>query len=154
MEKFAPIFLKLAIIGLGLLVLGICIFGLPQAIGSLSLGGYDPILIGLYVPAVPFFIALFYAVQLLACIESGKAFSKASVRAFRRIKYCAASIAGIFVMGLPYIFSVADQDDAPGVVALALVIICTSTVISVFAGLMQRLVQQAVTLKRENDLTV
>jgi hypothetical protein len=49
---------------------------------------------------------------------------------------------------------VANKDDAPGVLALALVIIIASAAVSVFAAVLQRLLQNAIAIKTENDLTV
>lgn len=154
MQKYAPLFLKSALAVLGTAVAAVCIFGIPNVIGSFSIGGYDPILIGLYIPAAVFFMAIYQAVKLLNLIERGKAFSLSSAYAFRTIKRCAAFIASVFVLSMPYIFQVADQDDAPGVVALGMVIIFLSLVIATFSGLLQRLVEQAVIIKNENDMTV
>lgn len=55
---------------------------------------------------------------------------------------------------MPYIYYAADRDDAPGVLAIALVIAFASLVIASAAGLFQRLLQNAVDIKSENDLTV
>jgi hypothetical protein len=55
---------------------------------------------------------------------------------------------------MPYIFYVADKDDAPGVAAIGFAIIGLSFVIAVAAAVFQRLLQNAVDIKSENDLTV
>jgi len=147
-------FLKGVIMLKGFAVLAICIFVLPRVIGSFDMGGYDPILVGMYVPAIPFFIALFQALKLLSYIDKDKAFSDLSAKSLKIIKYCAVVIGGLYAAGMPYVFYVADQDDAPGVVAIGLVIIFASFVIAVFAAVLQKLVQNALDIKAENDLTV
>ncbi len=154
MKHPSTLVLRAAIILIGTLVLAICVFGLPQAIGAFQVDGYDPVLIGLYVAAVPFFIALAMSMKLLSLIDQRRAFTLGSVRSFRSIKLCALTISGLFAIGMPYIFYVADKDDAPGVVAIALIIIVLSFVIGTFSALMQKLFQNAVDLKSENDLTV
>jgi len=146
--------LRLSILLIGMLILAICVFGIPTTVGSFQLGGYDPILLGLYIPAIPFFIALYQAMKILSYIETKRAFSLSSVNAFRVIKYSALANSGLFALGMPYIFYVADQDDAPGVIAIALSIIFLSLVICAFASVIQKLVQYAVEIKSENDLTV
>lgn len=148
--------LRGVIILLGLIVLGVCLLALPPAIRSEFRGDFDygPILVGLYVPAVPFFFALYQAYKLLGYIDYNKAFSKASVNALRNIKYCALIISALFAVGMPYIFYVADRDDAPGVALIGFVIIGASFVIATFAGVLQKLIQNAVEIKSENDLTV
>jgi hypothetical protein len=127
---------------------------LPAGIVSDKTGYYRPILLGLYVPAIPFFFALYQAIRLLGYIDRNNSFSELSVRAFRNIKYCALAISGLFAGGMPYIFYAADRDDAPGVILMGLVIIGASVVIATFSGLLQKLVQNAVDIKSENDLTV
>jgi len=154
MKQGSTIFLR-AVIGLiGLLVLAFCLLGLPYGIRTDLTGFYRPLLLGLYLPTVPFFIALYQAWKLLGYIDQNNAFTVSSVLAFKYIKYCAISIALLFSMGMPYIFYVADRDDAPGVVALGFVIIFASAVIATFAAVLQKLIQNAVDIKIENDLTV
>lgn len=158
MKLGSTTFLKGVIILIGTVVLALCIFALPQAIRAELRPGsdfdYGPILIGLYATAVPFFIGLYQAIKLLRQVDKNKAFTQKSVNLLKNIKYCALSISSMFTAGMPYIFYVADRDDAPGFVALGLVIIGASFVIATAAALFQRLFQSAVDIKAENDLTV
>lgn len=154
MNRGSTIFLR-GVIGLiGLFVLALCVFVLPQLIATDRVGYYRPIIIGLYVPAVPFFVALYEAWQLLDNIDRKQAFSLLSVRALRYIKFAALSISALFALGMPYIFYAADRDDAPGVLLIALIIAFASFVIATAAAVFQSLVQTAVDIKTENDLTV
>jgi uncharacterized membrane protein len=154
MKRQSTIFLRVVLSLLGATVLGICIFVLPGIIGSIELGGYDPILLGMYIPAIPFLIALYQAWKLLNYIDQNKAFSHTSVATLKNIKYCGIAIAALYAVGMPYIFHVADKDDAPGVVAIGLVIIGASIVIATFAEVLKKLLQDALEIKSENDLTV
>lgn len=146
-------FLRGVVILLGIIVLILCIFVLPLAITSGKADYYRPLLIGMYVPAIPFFIALYQALKLLGYIDQNKTFSNFSVHALKNIKYCGIAISALYAVGMPYIFLAAERD-APGVAALGLVIIFASSVIAVFAAVLQRLLQNAVDIKSENDLTV
>lgn len=154
MKQASTLFLRSAVFVIGLIVLAICVFTLPAGISSDETGDYRPILAGLYVAAIPFFVALYQTLKLLQYIDKNEAFSNLSVKALQVIKYCALVISGLFVAGLPYIYHVADKDDAPGVVAIALVITFASFVIATFAAILQKLVQNAMDIKNENDLTV
>lgn len=154
MKQGSTTLLRLTIFLLGLGALVIAVWPIPLAIMTDETGFYKPILIGMYFPAIPFFIALFQATKLLSYIDSNKAFSIASVKALKIIKYCAFVVSGLYTAGMPYIFYAADRDDAPGVVAIGLVIVGASFVLAVFAALLQRLVESAVDMKSENDLTV
>jgi hypothetical protein len=154
MKQGSTLILKGAVIFIGAIVLALCIFVLPRIIGSIDTGGYDPILLGMYVPAVPFFFALYQTLKLLSYIDKNKAFSEMSVKALKNIKYCALTISALYAAGMPYIFHVADKDDAPGVVAIALIIIFASLSVATFAAVLQRLLQDAIAIKSENELTV
>lgn len=154
MKQGSTFFLRAVVFILGGAVLATCIFALPPAIISDKVGGYRPILLGLYVTAIPFFVALHQALKLLSYIDSNTAFSTTSVHALQKITYCAIIISACFTAGMPYIYMVAELDDAPGVIAIALVIIAASVVIAVFAALLKKLLQNAIEIKSENDLTV
>ncbi len=152
MKRGSTLFLRSVIILIGLFVLVLCIIVLPA--GLMETDMYSPILAGLYLPAVPFFYALYQAILLLDRIDKNQAFSQPAVEALKRIKYCGAAISGIFALGMPYIFYTADKDDAPGVVLIGLVITFTALVVATAAAVFQRLLQNAVDIKSENDLTV
>ena len=150
-------FLRGVVAVLGLIVLAVYLFVLPPVITSeLTTNDFDygPLLLGLYVPAMPFFIALYQAMKLLGYIDKNQAFSELSVKALKNIKYCALAISMLFAAGMPYIFYLADRDDAPGVVAIGFVIIGASFVIATVTAIFQSLLQNAIDIKSENDLTV
>ncbi len=153
-KNSSTLFLRIVVITFAVIVLGLCVIVLPIGIATDATGLYRWILAGLYVPAIPFFYAIFKTMKLLGYIDRNMAFSEESVSTLKAIKNCGAIIAGLFAVGMPYIFYVADKDDAPGVVAIGLVIICASIVISVFAAVLQKLLKNALDIKAENDLTV
>lgn len=154
MGKSSTMFLRSVVILLGMAVLGICIFVLPLGIMTDNFGYYRPLLLGMYLPAVPFFFALYQSLKLLDYIDRNTAFSELSVKALKNIKYCAMMISALYVAGMPYIFFVGDKDDAPGVILVGLVIIFASLVVAVFAAVLQRLLGNIIEIKSENDLTV
>lgn len=147
-------FLRAVVYLIGAAVLGLCIFVLPVGIRAEDADGYRPILIGMYITAIPFFIALYQVLQLLRYIDQNKAFSELSVTALGYVKYCALVISGLYTAGLPYVYMVADRDDAPGVIALGLVFAFVPFVVAVFAAVLEKLLQNGLELKTENDLTV
>lgn len=156
MKKVSTNFLRLAIILIGISALAGCIFALPSGIKSEFEGDFDYgwIMLCMYLSAIPFFIALFQAMRLLSYIDKNKAFSKLSIKVLRNIKLCASIIALIYILSMPYIFYLGDKDDAPGVVAVGLIIIFACLVIATASAVFQRLFQNAVDIKSENDLTV
>lgn len=154
MKQVSTVFLKGVVVLIGLVMLAVCAIVLPVGIRAEDADGYRYILLGLYAPVIPFFFVLYQAINLLNNIDKNLAFSALSVNALKNIKYGAAAISALFAAGMPYIFTVADKDDAPGVVAIGLVIVGISFVIATFAAVLQKLFQNAVDIKAENDLTV
>lgn len=150
MKQYSTIFLKLAVILIGIPVLALCIFWVPGFINYLPY----PILAAVYASAITYFVALYQALKLLRYIDKNKAFSELSVEALKNIKYCAITIGCIFLVLVPFLFPIADADDAPGLIAFPLIITFASSVIAVFAGVLQRLLKEAIDIKSENDLTV
>ena len=160
MKKGTTLFLKMAVIVMGIPVLALCIFLVPE-IANFAEELYPDIpylkylvFIDLYATAIPFYFALYQAFRLLNYIDMGNAFSELSVRALKNIKYCALAISSLYVLGMPLFFLVADKDDAPGVIVIGLVMIFASMVIVVFSAVLQKLLQEAIHIKSENDLTV
>jgi hypothetical protein len=156
MNRGSTLLLKSVVILIGAGVLAFCILFLPQAIYLELASDFDylPLLLGLYIPAIPFLIALYQALKLLNYIDKNQAFSELSVKALKIMKYCAFAFSTSFAIGMPYIFYLADLDDAPGLAALGFVLIGASFVVGTAAAVFQRLLQNAVDMKSENDLTV
>jgi len=150
MKRYSTIFLKLAVILIGFPVLALCIFWLPGFANYLNY----PILIGVYATAISFFFALYQALKLLSYIDKNKAFSELSVNALKYIKYCAITISIIYAVIAPFLIPIAEADDAPGLVGIPLIIIFASIAIAVFAAVLQMLLQDAIDIKSDNDLTV
>lgn len=150
----STLFLRLAVLGFAGIIAGLCVFALPVGIAADDTGLYRWILVGLYISAIPFFYAIYQTMKLLGYIDANKAFSTATVHALGRIKVCGGLIGTLFLLGMPYVYYVANQDDAPGVVALGLVLVGASLAIGVFAAVLQRLLESAIAIKSENDLTV
>ncbi|WP_264446862.1 DUF2975 domain-containing protein [Bacillus cereus] len=160
MKQGSTLFLKTAIILIGIPVLALCIFLVPN-IGNYAAELYPDIayikylvLLNLYATVVPFYFALYQAFKLVSYIDKGNAFSKLSVRALKKIKQCAVTISILYVVGMPLFYLVAERDDAPGIIILGMLLIFASMVIAVFAAVLQRLLKNAIDIKSENDLTV
>ncbi|WP_240544593.1 DUF2975 domain-containing protein [Exiguobacterium algae] len=158
--KRETIFLRLAVLVIAIPIIAICVFALPFIWRQTAENGgwveasIHPIIIGMYVAVVPFLIALYQAIRLLGLIDRDEAFSYASVRSLRFIKYCALCITVVYIATLPFFYQFAERDDAPGFMVIGLILVFASFVIAVFAELLQKLLKRAIDLKQENDLTV
>lgn len=159
LEKLGTtLFLKIAVFLIGIPVIALCIFGLIWLANNPANPDYAhilyPILIGIFVSAVPFFVALYQALRLLGYIDKNIAFSELSVKALKNIKYCAVTICTLYVIMMPLVYFVAEKDDAPGLIIIGMAPIFASLVIAVFAAVLQKLLKEAIDMKSENDLTI
>lgn len=158
--KRETLFLKTVVFLLGLPVLALCIFIIPEIaaflvelVPSLAYLQY-PFMIGLYASAGIYFFALYQVFRLLGFIDQDLAFSDLTVHVLKNIKFCAAAIGGLFILFMPLIFMMGDLDDAPGLVLIGLIIIFACMVIAVFAAVLEKLLQNAIAIKQENDFTI
>jgi hypothetical protein len=160
MKHATTLFLKLAVIFIGIPVLALCIFLVPK-IGNFAGELYPDIaymkslvLIDMYAAAIPFYFALYQAFKLLNYIDNNQAFSELSIKALNNVKYCAITICTLYLLGMPLYYLMGKKIDPPSFIPIGLVIIFASIVIAVFAAVLSRLLQEAIHIKSENDLTI
>lgn len=163
MKRSSTLFLKAAVIFMGIPVLALCIFLLPQIVNEANEAadkGSDlayvvyGIVTVMYITAIPFYFALYQSFTLLSYIDRNQAFSDLSVLALKKIKNCAITISGFYVIVLPFVYILAEIDDAPGLILVGMVMVFAPLVIAVFAAVLQRLLKEAIDIKSENDLIV
>lgn len=163
MKNYSTTFLKTAIVLISLPVIAIAVFLLPQvvvrAFQELTNGptlAYTVlgILAIVYLSIIPFLMALYQGFKLLRYIDRKQAFSDLSVQSLRKIKRCGWVIAGLYALALPFIYVIAEWDDAPGLILFGMLIAGAAIVVAVFANVMEKLFEEAMRLKNENELTV
>lgn len=114
-----------------------------------------PIMFVIAVSALIFCVAARQIWKLLNLVDKNKAFTKASVKAMKNVKYCGLIISALFATWMPLVFHAAQNEDAPGMILIfGAIFIGVPFVIAIFAGVAQRLFQNAIDIKKENDLTV
>jgi hypothetical protein len=158
--KPGSMFLRAVIILMGVIALAVCIFALPSISSGAAIEypGADNLRVifigGLYLSVLPFFIALYQGLKLLNYIDKNTAFSQVSVKALKIIKYTGIVMSICYMVGVPYLFHIAELDDAPGLGLIALVFAGAPLVIATFSAVLQKVLQSAIAIKSENDLTV
>jgi hypothetical protein len=159
MKKGSTLFLQAVIVLLGIGALALLLWE-PQLEGvnahatNVEIYFQDPFLALAYAGSVPFFIALYQAFMLLGYAGRNQVFSKPAVTALRRIKYCAIAIIGFVFLEEIFIMMDHGSDDATGGVVMGALITFGSIVIAAAAAMFERILQSAVEMKSENDLTV
>lgn len=162
MKKSATLFLQVVIVLLGIGTLALMLW-FPHVEGvnanATTLREIyfdDPFLAYAYSASIAFFTALFSAFKLLSYIRRNEVFSRNAVKALRTIKYCAITLVAFIAGAEVYFFTVSRkvEEDIAGGVMMGLIMIFISAVIATAAGIFEKMLQNAVELKSENDLTV
>ena len=161
MKRSSTIFLQVVIVLVGIGVLALMLWE-PHLEGRnvhatlFEIYFKDPFLAYAYIGSIPFFVALYKAIKVLGYVRQNKTFSQAAVNALRTIKYCAFITAGAIVAADAYLMIAArsGNDDPAGAVMLGLVATFASIIIGTAAAVFERVLQNAVDIKSENDLTV
>ena len=159
MKRSSTIFLQAVIVLVGFGAIALLLWE-PQVEGvnahatNFEIYFKDPFIALVYVGSIPFFIALYQAFRVLGYAGQNKVFSQAAVKALQTIKYCALTIIGFVVVEEIFIMLNHGSDDAAGGVFMGVLITFGSIVIATAAAMLKPILQNAVDLKSENDLTV
>ena len=113
----------------------------------------DPFLAYAYVGSIAFFVGLYHAFKVLAYAGRNNEFSPAAVKSVRTIKHCAIALIG-FVVGGEVFIMLGESDDRAGGVFMGVLIFSASIVVATATAVLERILQNAVDMKSENDLTV
>ncbi len=160
MKRSSTIFLQVVIVLIGIGVLALLILeprfeGVSAHATTLSQIYFDdPFLALVYAGSIPFFMGLYQAFKVLGYTGQNKVFSPAAVKALRTIKYCALVIIGFVVVEEVFIMLNHGSDDSAGGVFMGVLITFGSIVVATAAAMFERVLQKAVDIKSENDLTV
>jgi len=158
MKKGSTIFLQIVIVLIGIGALGLLLWE-PRIEGRnahatlFQIYLNDPFLVYAYIASIPFFVALYQALKVLQYVAENKIFSHEAVKSLRTIKYCALSMIAFVAGGEIFIF-LSTSDDRAGGVFMGVLITFGSIVMATAATMFERVLQNAVDLKSENDLTV
>ncbi len=159
MKRISIVFLQAVIVLIGIVALGILI-RVPLTEGratNLDLLNiyFDPFILYGYATSIAFFIALYKAFKLLGYIGQNKVFSSNAVNALKSIKYCAIVLSILIVTAGLYIKIAHNKEDDPaGFLAICIVTTFASIVVATAAAIFEKLLQNAIDMKSENDLTI
>ena len=159
MKRPSILFLQAVIVLIGIVALVILIrFPLTEGrAANLDLFSiyFDPFILYGYAASIAFFVALYKAFKLLGYVGQNKVFSSNSVRALKGIKRCAIVLGILIVMAGLYIrITHNEEDDPAGFLAICIVTTFVSIVVATAAAIFEKILQNAIDMKSENDLTI
>ncbi len=159
MKRSSTLFLKTVILLIAISVLAGLIW-FPQTEGRAAnldlISIYsDPFILYIYMGSIPFFVGLYQAFKLLNFIDANKAFSQGAVNTLKNMKFASLILIGFIALALLFIrFNAQAEDDPAGPTSLGIAVSLAFSVIAAAAAVFQKLLQNAVDIKSENDLTV
>lgn len=159
MKRISITFLQAVIVLIGIVALAILIrFPLTEGrAANLDLFSIyaDPLILYGYAASIVFFVALYKAFRLLGYIGQNKVFSSGSVKALKSIKYCAIVLGVLIVAAGIFIRIAHNKDDDPaGFLAMCIMATFVSAVVATAAAIFEKILQNALDMKSENDLTI
>lgn len=159
MKRSSTIFLQAVVVLTGVGVLAVMLWE-PHVEGRnahatlFEIYFKDPFLAYVYASSSAFFMALYQAFKVLGYVGQNTTFSQATVDAVRTIKYCGMAIIGFVAVGMIFILIFGDREDRPAGTFMSVMISFIFIIVTTAAAMFQRILQNAVDLKSENDLTV
>lgn len=159
MKRISIVFLQAVIVLIGIVALAMLIW-FPLTEGrstNLNLVNIylDPFILYGYAASIAFFVALYKAFKLLGYIGQNKVFSLSAVKTLQSIKYCALILSILILMAGLYIRVFHNKEDDPaGFLAICMVTIFIAIVVATAAAIFEKLLQNAIDMKSENDLTI
>lgn len=159
MKTISTVFLQAVVVLIGILALVILI-RVPLTEGratNLDLFSIytDPFILYGYAASIAFFVALYKAFRLLGYIGQNKIFSPESVKVLKGIKFCAIILGTLIVAAGVYIkIFHSKEDDPAGFLAICIVTTFVSIVVATATAIFEKLLQNAIDMKSENDLTI
>lgn len=129
-----------------------------EAIGKATPPAAFPVLIVSWTYSLPVFFALYQTLRLINLIELKKAFSNKTIETLQKIKYstiifCIMVIVGT-AAGLVLGKRIDPTEDLTPLATFGFIFTFVSIVIATFVATLRRLLQNAINIKAENDLTV
>lgn len=155
MKRVSIIFLQAVIVLIAIVALTILIWfplieGRATNLDLFSIYA-DPFILYIYIASIAFYNVF----KLLGYIGQNKIFSANSVKTLKNIKYCAIVLSILIIIAGLYIVLAHDKDDDP----VGFLVLCTLTtficiVVATAAAIFEKLWQNAIDMKSENDLTI
>lgn len=157
MKRGSTVFLQIVVVLIGIGALAFMIWE-PRVEGvnknaTLFQMYFNSFVAYAFAASIPFFLALYQAFKLLGYVAKNKVFSPEAVKALRTMKYCALTIIGFVAVSVIFMIS-GDRDDRPAGVFMRMLVTIPSIVVATAAAMFEQILQKAVEMKSENDLTV
>ncbi|QQL48261.1 DUF2975 domain-containing protein [Mucilaginibacter ginkgonis] len=159
MKRISTVFLQGVLVLIGVITLTILIVFPTREGRAADLDLFhiyaDPFILFVYASSSAFFTGLYKAFKLLGYIGRNRVFSTDAVLALRSIKLCSLALAGCILLTAVFIrIFHAKGDDPAGFMMLCMTTAFATIVVATAAAVFEKVLQSAIDIKSENDLTI
>lgn len=158
MKKFGINSLRISVSLVALIILLLCIFWLPYMARITAEQNPEmaylryPVLYGLLITTIPFYLGIFHTFKLLNLISKNTAFTEDACKSLGKINQYTVIEMILYFIGM--IFLGLNNALHPGIFILGLLIMFACFIISVFASVLNALLTKVVEIKNEHDYTI
>lgn len=110
--------------------------------------------ISLYLSAIASLLIIYYMYRMLGLVDNDRAFSAMSLIYVRAIFRLTIMEFIVLIGTVPFVYYIADNDDAPGVMIIGLGMLIIPLVVATFVSIIEKLLKNAIELKLDYELTI
>lgn len=110
--------------------------------------------ISLYLSAIASLLIIYYMYRMLDLVDNDRAFSAMSLIYVRAIFRLTIMEFIVLIGTVPFVYYIADNDDAPGVMIIGLGMLIIPLAVATFVSIIEKLLKNAIELKLDYELTI
>ncbi|MEX1551316.1 DUF2975 domain-containing protein [Enterococcus sp. C50] len=110
--------------------------------------------ISLYLSAIASLLIIYYMYRMLSLVDNDRAFSAMSLIYVRAIFRLTIMEFIVLIGTVPFVYYIADNDDAPGVMIIGLGMLIIPLAVATFVSIIEKLLKNAIELKLDYELTI
>ncbi|WP_218658032.1 DUF2975 domain-containing protein [Enterococcus thailandicus] len=110
--------------------------------------------ISLYLSAIASLLIIYYMYRMLVLVDNDRAFSAMSLIYVRAIFRLTIMEFIVLIGTVPFVYYIADNDDAPGVMIIGLGMLIIPLAVATFVSIIEKLLKHAIELKLDYELTI
>ncbi|WP_075491325.1 DUF2975 domain-containing protein [Enterococcus thailandicus] len=110
--------------------------------------------ISLYLSAIASLLIIYYMYRMLGLVDNDRAFSAMSLIYVRAIFRLTIMEFIVLIGTVPFVYYIADNDDAPGVMIIGLGMLIIRLAVATFVSIIEKLLKNAIELKLDYELTI
>lgn len=110
--------------------------------------------ISLYLSAIASLSIIYYMYRMLGLVDNDRAFSAMSLIYVRAIFRLTIMEFIVLIGTVPFVYYIADNDDAPGVMIIGLGMLIIPLAVATFVSIIEKLLKHAIELKLDYELTI